>query len=177
MTIIIAIHNENSTFSNHKPLSNYSSQASVPHTAIHECLPRLWPETDAYIPHGKVCLNFRQKLSKRSSPIMSTASVCRKAVCVSTEPIIKFSCIIIYTEKQACFWGMSNDVNWWRHDVGGTHCGRHARCCTVNLLCVYLHKHIEADTKCPTFSRRHVQVHFLEWKCLNSAWNLTEVCS
>ena len=27
--------------------------------------------------------------------------------------------------------------------------------------------HIEADTKWPPFSRRHFQMHFLEWKCMN----------
>ena len=29
-------------------------------------------------------------------------------------------------------------------------------------------KHIEAETKWTPFRRRHFQVHFLEWKCLNS---------
>ena len=27
--------------------------------------------------------------------------------------------------------------------------------------------HIEAETKWPPFSRRHFQMHFLEWKCMN----------
>ena len=27
--------------------------------------------------------------------------------------------------------------------------------------------HIEAETKWPTFSRRHFQMHFLEWKCIS----------
>ena len=26
---------------------------------------------------------------------------------------------------------------------------------------------IEAETKWPTFRRRHVQMHFLEWKCID----------
>ena len=28
------------------------------------------------------------------------------------------------------------------------------------------HEHIEAETKWPTFRRRHVQMHCLEWKCI-----------
>ena len=28
-------------------------------------------------------------------------------------------------------------------------------------------QHIEAETRWPTFSRRHFQMHFLEWKCIN----------
>ena len=28
--------------------------------------------------------------------------------------------MIIDTEKRGCFWGMSNDLNWWCHDVAGT---------------------------------------------------------
>ena len=31
--------------------------------------------------------------------------------------------------------------------------------------------------KWTSFRRRHFQMHFLEWKCLNSEWNFTEVCS
>ena len=31
--------------------------------------------------------------------------------------------------------------------------------------------------KWPSFSRRHFQLRFLEWKCLNSDWNFTEFCS
>ena len=37
--------------------------------------------------------------------------------------------------------------------------------------------HIEAETKWTPFRRRHLQVHFLEWKCLNSDRNFTEVFS
>ena len=37
--------------------------------------------------------------------------------------------------------------------------------------------HIEAETKWTPFHRRHFEVHFLEWKCLNSDWNFIEVCS
>ena len=37
--------------------------------------------------------------------------------------------------------------------------------------------HIEAKTKWTPFGRRHFEVHFLEWKCLNSNWNFIEVCS
>ena len=35
----------------------------------------------------------------------------------------------------------------------------------------------EAETKWLPFSRRHFQMHFLGWKCMNSDWNFTEVCS
>ena len=34
----------------------------------------------------------------------------------------------------------------------------------------------EAETKWPTFSRRRFQMHFPEWKCINSNWYSTEVC-
>ena len=36
--------------------------------------------------------------------------------------------------------------------------------------------HIEAETKRPPFSRRHLQMHFHEWKCMNFDSNFTEVC-
>ena len=39
------------------------------------------------------------------------------------------------------------------------------------------HYHIEAETKWTPFSRRHFEVHFLEWKCLNSDWKFIEFCS
>ena len=46
------------------------------------------------------------------------------------------------------------------------------------LYCLTLRcYHIEAETKWPTFSRRHFQMHFLQWKYLNFEYNLTEVCS
>ena len=32
-------------------------------------------------------------------------------------------------------------------------------------------------SKWPPFSRRHFQMHFLEWKCMNFDWDFTEVCS
>ena len=38
-------------------------------------------------------------------------------------------------------------------------------------------QHIEAETKWTPFRRRHFEVHFLEWKCLNSDWDFIEVCS
>ena len=31
--------------------------------------------------------------------------------------------------------------------------------------------------KMTAISRRYFQIHFLEWKCVNFDWNLTEVCS
>ena len=39
-----------------------------------------------------------------------------------------------------------------------------------------LPKHIEAETKWTPFRRRHFQVHFREWKYLNSDYNFNEVC-
>ena len=38
-------------------------------------------------------------------------------------------------------------------------------------------KHIDAETKWPTFRRRHVQVRFLEWKYMNFDWYFTEFYS
>ena len=38
-------------------------------------------------------------------------------------------------------------------------------------------QHTEAKTRWPSFSRRHFQMHFIEWRCLNFAWYFTEVCS
>ena len=35
-------------------------------------------------------------------------------------------------------------------------------------------KHIEAETTWPPFLRGHVQMHFLEWKCIIFNWNFTE---
>ena len=35
--------------------------------------------------------------------------------------------------------------------------------------------HIETETKWPPFSRRHFQVHFLEWKYINFDYDFTEV--
>ena len=39
--------------------------------------------------------------------------------------------------------------------------------CPLNKSEAY--KHIEAETKWTPFSRRHFQVHFCEWKCMNFA--------
>ena len=35
--------------------------------------------------------------------------------------------------------------------------------------------HIEAEIKWQPFSRRHFEMHFLEWKCMNFAYDFTEV--
>ena len=42
---------------------------------------------------------------------------------------------------------------------------------------VHQRQHIEAETKWTPFRRRHFEVHFIEWKCLNSDWNFIEICS
>ena len=42
------------------------------------------------------------------------------------------------------------------------------------LLCYLTHWRREKWTP---FSRRHFQMHFLQWKCTNFYWNFTEVCS
>ena len=42
---------------------------------------------------------------------------------------------------------------------------------------VSAYKHIEAETKCPPFSRRHFQMRFLEWKFMKFVIYVTEVCS
>ena len=34
-----------------------------------------------------------------------------------------------------------------------------------------------AVNTCTPFRRRHFQMNFLEWKCMNTDWNFTEVCS
>ena len=45
-------------------------------------------------------------------------------------------------------------------------------------ICVdFFNQHFEAETKLPPYHRRHFQVHFLEWKCMNFSKDLTEVCS
>ena len=38
-------------------------------------------------------------------------------------------------------------------------------------------QHTEAETKLPPFRIRHLQMHFLEWKCTNFAYDFTEVSS
>ena len=42
---------------------------------------------------------------------------------------------------------------------------------------VVVAEHIKAERKWTQFRRRHFQVHFLEWKYLNSSQDITEVCS
>ena len=37
--------------------------------------------------------------------------------------------------------------------------------------------HIEAEAKWTPFHRQHFQMYFLEWKCMNFAYDFTEVCS
>ena len=37
--------------------------------------------------------------------------------------------------------------------------------------------HVETDKKLPPFCKRHFQMHFLEWKCMNFALDFIEVCS
>ena len=39
------------------------------------------------------------------------------------------------------------------------------------------YQHIEVETKWRPFYRWPVQMHFLEWKCMNFDWNFTEVYS
>ena len=42
---------------------------------------------------------------------------------------------------------------------------------------LYQGQHIEAETKWPTFCRRHIQIHFQEWKLFYFDSNLIEICS
>ena len=37
-------------------------------------------------------------------------------------------------------------------------------------------QHIEVETKWFTFSKRHLQMLFPEWKCINFDWDFTEIC-
>ena len=46
-----------------------------------------------------------------------------------------------------------------------------AQRCLYLFFCQLTHRGRE---KWPLFSRRHFQVHFLEWKCLNTDWNFTK---
>ena len=41
----------------------------------------------------------------------------------------------------------------------------------------YVRQHIEAETRLPPFLRRPLPMHFLEWKCINFAYDFTEVSS
>ena len=72
-----------------------------------------------------------------------------------------------------------------------------SHCSTISTICIkYISKalyviewcriidpilnhpeNIETETKWPTFSRRQVQSHFLEWKCINFHYYFTEFCS
>ena len=50
------------------------------------------------------------------------------------------------------------------------------------LLCysrssLWKNQHIEAENKWPTITWLHFQIHFREWKYVNSFWDFTEVCS
>ena len=61
-----------------------------------------------------------------------------------------------------------------------THCSsctnyRYGYTCNKHLNIEALH--IETETKCPPFSRRHCETHFLEWRCMNFDWEFSEVCS
>ena len=48
----------------------------------------------------------------------------------------------------------------------------------VNIIPnVSVFQHIETETNLPPLRRRYFQMHFLEWKCTNFAYNLTKVCS
>ena len=52
----------------------------------------------------------------------------------------------------------------------------------INVVCktvtkLFRLKHNEAETKWLPFHRRHFQMHFLEWKCLNFYTNFTDDCS
>ena len=58
--------------------------------------------------------------------------------------------------------------NWWSHPATSQYFRR-------NIF--KQHQHIEAETKWPPFSRRHFQMDFLEWKCMNFDSHFTEVCS
>ena len=55
MMIIIVIHSKTALYltTSHSHNSQITPQACVPPTPIAACLPRPWPETDAYLPHGK----------------------------------------------------------------------------------------------------------------------------
>ena len=65
-------------------------------------------------------------------------------------------CVMCYV-CYVCGWQPMGQVEWGEH-VG------------INQL-------IEAETKWPPFSRRHFQIHFLQWKCMNFAYIFIEVCS
>ena len=74
---------------------------------------------------------------------------------------------------EICTFLLQNGSLW---DMGLMHCGT----CEIGPFqpwwlggghlepCGHLLSHIEAKTKWKPFRRRYIQVHFLEWKCLNS---------
>ena len=41
------------------------------------------------------------------------------------------------------------------------------RTCNIRWKRAFIYQYIEVETNCPTSSRRHFQMHFLEWKCTN----------
>ena len=49
--------------------------------------------------------------------------------------------------------------------------------CGILLISVWITLHIEAYTKLPSFSRRHFQIHFLEWISFDFDSNITKVYS
>ena len=49
----------------------------------------------------------------------------------------------------------------WRHKA------TLSELCMMNQLNLRPLKHIEAETKWPPSSRRHFQMDFIEWKCIN----------
>ena len=73
-------------------------------------------------------------------------------------------------EKVSIWWRHhGNEIGIWRFPLEIWRLISRYRCCRV----VYLIQHIEAGTKWP----RHFKMHFLEWKCMNFAWDFNEVCS
>ena len=47
----------------------------------------------------------------------------------------------------------------------------------INPSTYALYWHIETNTKWKQFGRRHIQMHFLEWKWLYFDWDFIEICS
>ena len=65
----------------------------------------------------------------------------------------------------AAFGWKHNDVMSWR------------RLSSYDDVMAWKRPQIEAETRCQPFCRRHLQIHFLEWKLLYLDLNFTEVCS
>ena len=64
-------------------------------------------------------------------------------------------------------------------EVGTNVLWAYAMCYQIILFrCRYIlcYQHIETKTEWPPFRKRNFQMHFLEWKCTNFEWNLTEFC-